>query len=139
MATPKFDEEFFREIEIVQNIIERMARNSFMIKGWTITLVVIALLVEGAPIHQVIAFIPWLTFWILDGYFLRLERCYRKLYEWLIVNRPNNRELMFDMKAESRFGNCVEGVIPTMVSKTLAPFHFTILVLIVIITYVATL
>jgi len=138
MATPKLDEEFFREIEIVQKIIERMARNSFMIKGWTITLVVVALLVEGLPIHNVIAFVPWLTFWILDAYFLRLERCYRKLYEWLIENRPTNRELMFDMKAEPRFGKCVDGITGTMFSCTLAPFYLTIVVLIVIVTYVAT-
>ena len=133
MATPKFDEEFFREIEIVQNIIERMARNSFMIKGWTITLVVVALLVDGLSIHNVVAFLPWLVFWVLDAYFLRLERCYRKLYEWLIVNRPNNRELMFDMKAESRFGISVDSIVETMISKTLASFYLMILVLVIII------
>ena len=137
--TPKqFDDEFFNEIKIVQKIIERMARNSFMIKGWTITLVVIALLVDGSPVHNIVAFLPWLVFWILDAYFLRLERCYRKLYEWLIENRPENRELMYDMKAESRFGKNVEGIIGTMLSKTLAPFYLTILVLIIIISYAAT-
>ena len=83
-----YPEEFIRELEIVQKIIDRMARNSFMIKGWTITLVVISLLVGGQPIHKIGAFLPWLVFWIQDAYFLRIERCYRKLHEWLIVTRP---------------------------------------------------
>ena len=133
MATPKFDEEFFREIEIVQNIIERMARNSFLIKGWTVTMVVVALLIEGLSIHNVVAFLPWIVFWVLDAYFLRLERCYRKLYEWLILNRPNNRELIFDMNAETRFGTSVDSIWGTMISKTLASFYLMILVLIIII------
>ncbi len=131
-------DEFFNELKIVQKIIERMARNSFMIKGWTVTLVVAALLVEGAPLHNVIAFLPWLVFWILDAYFLRMERCYRKLYEWLIVNRPKNRDKMFDMKAECRFGDKVEGILGTMASATLSIFYLTIVVMIVIISYATT-
>lgn len=133
MAKPKFGDEFFHEIKIVQGIIDRMARNSFLIKGWTITLVVVALLVKGLSIHYVVAFLPWLVFWVLDAYFLRLERCYRKLYGWLILNRPDNRELIFDMNAETRFGNSVDSVWGTMVSKTLASFYLMIFVLIVII------
>ena len=133
MCAIKFDDEFFHEIKIVQGIIDRMARNSFLLKGWTITLVVVALLVEGLSIHCVVAFLPWLVFWVLDAYFLRLERCYRKLYEWLILNRPDNRELMFDMNAETRFGNSVDSVWGTMISKTLASFYLMIFVLIFII------
>jgi len=35
------------EIEIIQDIIKRMAFNLFMIKGWTVTVVVVALLLYG--------------------------------------------------------------------------------------------
>lgn len=31
------NEELFKEIDLIQNCIERMAKNSFMIKGWSLT------------------------------------------------------------------------------------------------------
>jgi len=40
-------EYMLKEIEIIQAIIKRMAFNSFMIKGWAITLVVVTLLLRG--------------------------------------------------------------------------------------------
>ena len=46
-------EYMLKEIEIVQDIIKRMAFNSFMIEGQTITLVVITLLLKGAEKYQV--------------------------------------------------------------------------------------
>jgi len=35
-----------KELEIIQGIINRMAHNSFLIKWWTITLVVVLLLLK---------------------------------------------------------------------------------------------
>ncbi len=63
MAQPAYTAEFFQEIKIVQNIIDRMARNSFMLKGWAVTLVVVSFLVEGQKIHYALAFLPSLVFW----------------------------------------------------------------------------
>ena len=51
-----------KEIDLIQDIIKRMAFNSFMIKGWAITLIVIALLLKGAEYQVWIAFIPLLVF-----------------------------------------------------------------------------
>jgi hypothetical protein len=50
------------ELKIVQDIIKRMALNSFLIKGWTITLVVATLLLKGEKFQTFIAFIPILVF-----------------------------------------------------------------------------
>lgn len=33
-------EEKMRHLEMIQNVISRMASNSFLLKGWTVTLVV---------------------------------------------------------------------------------------------------
>jgi hypothetical protein len=56
-------EYMLKEIEIIQDIIKRMAFNSFMIKGWAITLVVVSLLLKGTDKYQIwIAFIPLLVF-----------------------------------------------------------------------------
>ena len=85
-----------KEIEIIQDIIKRMAFNSFMIKGWAITLVVVSLLLKGTEKYQIwIAFIPLLVFWFLDAYFLWQERLYRKLYEWVINNRLKTDEYLW--------------------------------------------
>ena len=59
-----------KEIEIIQDIIKRMAFNSFMIKGWTITLVAVTLLLRGSKHQVLIAFIPILVFgsWMLISF-----------------------------------------------------------------------
>ncbi|MCS7304145.1 MAG: hypothetical protein NZ602_03420, partial [Thermoguttaceae bacterium] len=89
-----------KELEIIQDIIKRMAQNSFWIKGWTVTLVIGTLLLEGAEKVQLgLAFIPLVVFWVLDAYFLRQERMYRKLYEWVVQNRTKTSDHLFDMNA----------------------------------------
>ena len=45
------------EIKVSQDIIKRMASNSFSVKTWTITLVVATLLFKGTNNHIFIAFI----------------------------------------------------------------------------------
>ncbi|MBT9147202.1 MAG: hypothetical protein DDT32_00954 [Syntrophomonadaceae bacterium] len=119
-----------KEIEIIQDIIKRMAFNSFLIKGWTITLVVVALLLKGAEYQVWIAFIPLLVFWFLDTYFLWQERLYRKLYEWVINNRLNTDEYLFDMNAY-RFKQEVQSRFRIMFSITLGWFYGSIAILIV--------
>ncbi len=95
----KLREYLMREVEIIQGIINRMGFNSFLIKGWAITLVVGTLLLKGDKYQVFIAFIPLIVFWLLDGYFLWQERMYRKLYEWVIKNRLTTDEYLFDMNA----------------------------------------
>ena len=124
-------EYMLKEIEIIQDIIKRMAFNSFMIKGWAITLVVVALLLKGTESQVWITFIPLLVFWFLDAYFLWQERMYRKLYEWVISNRMKTDEHLFDMNAY-RFKDTVQSRIRIMFSVTLGWFYGSIAILIVI-------
>jgi len=120
-----------KEIEVIQDIIKRMAKNSFLIKGWTVTLVVATLLLETKDYMVLIAFIPLIVFWILDAYFLHQERLFRKLYEWVIVNRLESEENLLDMNTE-RFKDKVDGIPKTMISLTLLLFYGSIFFLIVI-------
>ena len=129
-------EYMLKEINIIQDIIKRMAFNSFMIKGWTITLVVVTLLLKGTEKYQVcIAFIPLLVFWFLDAYFLRQERMYRILYDWVINNRLKTEEYLFDMKTR-RFENEVQSVPRIMFSITLGWFYGSIAILVIIYTLI---
>jgi len=124
-------EYMLKEIEIIQDIIKRMAFNSFMIKGWAITLVVVTLLLKGTRFQVLIAFIPLLVFWFLDAYFLWQERMYRKLYDWIISNRLKTDEHLFDMNAY-RFKDNVQSKFRIMFSITLGWFYGSIAVLVII-------
>ena len=121
----------FKEIEIIQDIIKRMAFNSFMIKGWAITLVVITLLLKGTEYQVWLAFIPLLVFWFLDAYFLWQERLYRKLYDWVVNNRLKTDEYLFDMNSY-RFKDKVQSKLRIMFSITLGWFYGSIAILIII-------
>lgn len=87
----------FKEIDIIQDIIKRMASNSFLIKGWAITLIVVTLLLKGNNYQSLIAFIPLIAFWILDTFFVKKEREYRMLYKWVIKNRLKTDDFLMDM------------------------------------------
>ena len=65
---------------MIQNIISRMANNSFLLKGWTVTLVAGIFAIsskEADKIYFLIAYIPVFVFWGLDSYYLLQERLYR--------------------------------------------------------------
>lgn len=125
------EEEMLREFELIQGIVERQAENSFRIKGWTVTLVVVAIVFRTDDFQLFGAFIPLLGFWGLDAYFLRQEKIYRRLYDWVRKNRPNNDSRQFDLNA-SRFDDQVDRVPLTMLSPTLIAFYGTITVLLAV-------
>lgn len=128
-------EDMFEEFELIQNVIERQADNSFKIKGWTVTLVVVALIFKTEDFHVIAAFLPLLGFWGLDAYFLKQEKKYRCLYNWVREHRQDEDGHLFDLDA-SRFEDEVDGVLRTMLSPTLAVFYGIIGVLLVIYTYI---
>ena len=114
-----------KELEIIQGIINRMSNNSFIIKGWTITLVVVTLLLKGDKYHTFIAFIPILVFWFLDAYFLRLERLYRRLYNWVKDNRLKTKDFLLDLNYK-RFEKEEQSILRIMFSITLGLFYGSI-------------
>lgn len=73
-----------KHLELIQNIIDRMAGNSFALKGWSVSLVaaIFALANKDADkLYFLVAYIPIIIFWGLDSYYLLQERLYRSLYE----------------------------------------------------------
>jgi hypothetical protein len=73
-----------KHLEFTQAIISRMAQNSFLFKGWAITIAV-GLSAFAATNTEVallaIALVSTVMFWGLDGYYLWLERCFIELYD----------------------------------------------------------
>lgn len=72
-------------LKMIQEIITRMANNSFLLKGWAITLVsgIFALSAWNnlGVIFYCLIYIPLFVFWLLDSYYLQQERLYRGLYD----------------------------------------------------------
>ena len=87
-----------KHLEMIQSIITRMAQNSFMIKGWSLTLVVamFAFVPKTAYLFIPIVIVPVLIFVCLDAYYLQLERRYRKLYD--IVREKEESDVDFNLK-----------------------------------------
>jgi hypothetical protein len=72
-----------KHLELIQGVIDRMAQNSFLFKGWAITIAagVSAFAASSATRGVVgIALGSTAIFWGLDAYYLRLERCFIDLY-----------------------------------------------------------
>ena len=87
-------------LEMIQGVINRMASNSFMLKGWAVTLVagIFALAAKDADkLYFIITYVPILVFWGLDAFYLRQERLYRKLYDK--VRKQTEEEIDFSMNA----------------------------------------
>ena len=112
-----------KHLEFLQNVINRMASNSFLLKGWTVLLVsaLFAVLVNASSIQLIyFAYLPSMSFWILDGYFLRQESLFRKLYD-KVRSLPDS-EIDFSMNTLS-VANQVDSWFRTLFSKTLILFH----------------
>lgn len=79
-------ERVVKHLEITQGVINRLANNSFLIKGWSMAILAAAMLflarVESVnSVYLTLSFaIPVISFWILDGYFLWQERLFRGIY-----------------------------------------------------------
>jgi len=121
-----------KHLEILQQVITRMANNSFLIKGWSLTLLAALLtLALRDKIYQVlwISLIPVTMFWILDGYFLRQERLFRKLYD---KYRVQDQESQSDFSMNtSEFSSVVSSWVGTIFSMTLNIFHGTIFFIVI--------
>ena len=122
-----------KHLEMIQGVINRMAGNSFLLKGWSVVLVsaLFALSAKETNIFFIyLAFFPALSFWELDGYFLWQERLYRKLYDK--VRKMGESEIDFSMDT-SIVSKEVKPWICVTFSKTLRIFHGTILGSIIIV------
>ena len=119
-------EEKMKHLEMIQGVINRMASNSFMLKGWVVTLVagIFALVGnDNENIYNIIAYIPIIVFWGLDSFYLLQERLYRGLYEK--VRLLDNSDIDFSMKAtEAEFGSEVNNLFSCIISETELYFYF---------------
>ena len=124
-------------LDMIQAVITRMAGNSFLIKGWSVTLVAALFALAAANTNELfvyLAYFPAFMFWVLDAYFLRQERLFRKLYDH--VRGAENDRIDFSMNTKP-FEKSVDetGWVPW--SYTLRLFHGTITATITVVMLLA--
>ena len=121
-----------KHMEMIQNIINRMASNSFLVKGWCVTLVSAVFVLSAKDANTMfiaIAFFPVLMFWILDAYFLRQERLFRKLYDK--VRTIDESSVDFSMNT-APFTASIASWLKVAFSQTLVLFYGAIVVAILL-------
>ncbi len=83
-----------KHIDLIQSIISRMSNNSFMMKGWAVTILAAIFVLstkEAIPCFAFVAIIPNILFWVLDSYYLQNERRYRQLYKKVMIGEPDEK------------------------------------------------
>jgi hypothetical protein len=81
-----------KHLEMIQAVIGRLGNDSFLVKGWAVTIVgaFLGFAVSAKNCHLAIAgVIPALLFWGLDAHFLRSERLFRALYDGVRSRRQD--------------------------------------------------
>lgn len=92
-------EKKIKHIEMIENIIERMAKNSFQLKGWAMTLIALVgtISAQGSDKRFILlAFIPIVGFWVLDSFYLQQERKYKQLYKNVAAKDENQIDFNLD-------------------------------------------
>ncbi|MBQ2815888.1 hypothetical protein IJD15_02400 [bacterium] len=133
-----------KEIDLIQSCITRMANNSFLIKGWLVSLIAVgfALLPETFNMRAlcIISLLVCLCFWYLDGFFLKMEKLYRWKYEWVISNRLTTEDYSYNLNPyesnmwlpnKNNQSRKVPSILRVMFTKTLLPLYLPIIVTII--------
>ena len=91
-----------KHLEFIQNAINRMASNSFRLKGWTVLLLsaMLAFFARYGEIgwYGIAVIAPLLAFWGLDGFFLSQERLFRSLYDRVRTLKDNEIDYSMDTR-----------------------------------------
>lgn len=126
-------DEKIKHLEFIQAAINRMANTSFLLKGWSITIIAGLFALsekENEFALLLLAFLLTLMFWFLDAFFLWQERLYRSLYDH--VRLTTAAEIDFSMNA-SGFAN-ERRWFAAPFSITLLPFYgFVVVALLLVI------
>ena len=91
-------EKVVEHLKMIQAVINRLGSNSFLVKSWSMTVIVAAMVLIAKqniqnPYFVLVLILPALGFWILDGYFLWQERLFRQIYGEIRVQSDTDFEM----------------------------------------------
>ena len=120
-----------KHLDFIQNTITRMAHNSFLLKGWAITLVGALFALSQKDIGggiTVIAILLTIMFWLLDAYYLSKEHLFRLHYDEVRVKKPD--EIDFLMTPPKRNSSATDLFVKA--TSLTQIFFYGVLVLIIV-------
>ena len=119
-----------KHLEIMQDVITRMAENSRSCKVWCVTLVSAILVLvarTGDAEHALIALAPAALFFVLDAYYLALERGFRKSYNNFIAKVHSRQATTSELYTVGRTGSTIRGLLWAMFrSFSVLPFYIVV-------------
>ena len=117
-------EKVIKHLEMTQAVINRLGSDSFLLKGWSMTVIVATMVLIARydmqnPCLVLAVMLPVLGFWILDGYFLRQERLFRQVYDE--VRQQDDTDFEMDVMKHVNKPQC--SWLSAMFSITLVIFY----------------
>jgi hypothetical protein len=124
-------EKKLKHLEFIQLVISRMAMNSFLLKGWTLTITTafIAFFADK-NLNFFVVYFPVILFWFLDAYFLWQEKLFRHLYDEVREQKEN--EINFSMKIKPK----KENFLNVFTSITLVLFYLGVIATIILLFFI---
>jgi hypothetical protein len=113
-----------KHLEFIQSVITRLATNSFLAKGWALT---VAGALYGFSVNHLnpwialVGLVPVVAFWWLDAYFLRTERLFRCLYD--DARKLNTSVELFSMNVALYRDDIYSSWRNVILSRTLRVFY----------------
>ena len=128
-----------KHLEIMQSVIQRMAENSRSCKVWCVTLAAATLVLvarTGKADHALIALAPTALFYVLDAYYLMLERRFRKSYNSFVGKVHVGQVTMSDLYTVVADGSIARVMLWAMFrSFSVLPFYFAVVATVLLAWY----
>ena len=129
-------EKVVKHLEMTQAVINRLGRNSLLLKSWSMTILVAAMVLIARENLQnqyfvLVLLLPVAGFWILDGYFLWQERLFRQVYEE--VRQQSDTDFKMDLGKHRDKPKC--SWISSIFSITLVIFYLIEVLFVAAIAY----
>lgn len=134
------DENKRNHLLMIQGIIDRMGRNFFSLKEWSIGIMIAIFAFAGKNTHKavIITLIPLIVFWFLDAYYLMLERKFRALYDDVRLKDESSIDFNMNFNIIKLNMNDIKkySFLSILSSKSIMPFYVVCIITSVIIYFV---
>lgn len=123
-------------LTMLQAIIQRMSSNSASCKTWCVTLVsgLIVVLVNNSKVWALpVILVPILLFFVLDVYYLSLEKRFRDSHNNFIRKLHDGSLAVSDLYVIGPAGNPKKAYLESLLSFSIWPFYVTLFLLNVLI------
>lgn len=129
------NEQTIAHMNMIQGVVTRLETNCFTLKAMAMTIAAALLAFIGTLenpnwVYPIAAILPIIVFWIMDAQYLRLGRCFRRLFDTVRKHEckePFSMDISNHIKAE-------KSVFKIMFTWSAASFYGIILVTFLFIT-----